>query len=292
MNTDHMRVVKREGVTEAGAPVVASRVSVIVPTRNSSKTLDACLASVRAQTFHDIELIVVDNHSNDATVEIATRYADSMSVTGPERSTQRNVGAKLSTGEFLLFVDSDMLLSPRVAEEVAQAFREHPRAQALVIPERSVGVGFWAQCRALEKELYLGDPDVESARAFRRSAFEVVGGYDERLHAGEDWDLSKRVAATVEAIGRVTSPLFHDEGRLTLRRDLAKKLYYGRSLGRYVRKHPRHATRKLVRPAFIRKLPLLAGDPAHAVGLVLLKTLELGAAGTGLVTGWFRRHLG
>ncbi|WP_255696395.1 glycosyltransferase [Allobranchiibius sp. GilTou73] len=42
-------------------------VSVVVPTRDNERTIDSCLASVRAQTHVDVELIVVDNHSTDAT---------------------------------------------------------------------------------------------------------------------------------------------------------------------------------------------------------------------------------
>lgn len=271
---------------------VPGRVSVIVPTRNSSRTLEACLRSVRAQTYTDLELIVVDNHSDDGTVEIARTYADRVLLTGPERSAQRNSGARASSGEFLLFVDSDMVLEPRVAEEVAGAFCEEPRVQALVIPERSVGVGFWARCRALEKELYLEDPDVEAARAFRRPAFEAAGGYDERIHGGgEDWDLPERVAEAGGAIGRVNASLVHDEGRLTLGAHLAKKLYYGRTLLRYVRKHPSGATRKLVRRAFLRRMDLLAKHPVQALGLLILKALELVAMLAGMALAVLQPHV-
>lgn len=271
--------------------VVAARVSVIVPTRNSSRTLEACLASVRAQTHEDVELVVVDNHSTDGTVDIARKLARRTLVAGPERSAQRNAGARASAGEYLLFVDSDMMLSPRVAEEVVLAFQRDSSVQTLVVPERSVGQGFWARCRALEKELYLGDSDVEAARAFRRTAFEEAGGYDERIHGGgEDWDLPERIAAAGGRIGRIASEVTHDEGRLTLRGDLTKKFYYGRTFGRYARKHPGRAARKVLRLAYLRKLPVLARDPAHAIGLLIMKVLELIATLAGVVVSAFQEH--
>lgn len=282
MNVAGEHVIRGEG-TEA---VVSGRVSVIVPTRNSARTLEACLASVRAQSYGDIELIVVDNHSTDATLEIARRQADRVLAAGPERSAQRNAGARASSGEFLLFVDSDMVLEPAVAEEVFRAFRAQPDIEALVIPERSVGVGFWARCRALEKELYLGDPDVEAARAFRRAAFDAAGGYDEGIHGGgEDWDLPERVIGAGGAIDRVEAGVLHDEGRLTLRAVLAKKLYYGRTLARYIRKHPGRAVRKIARRAFLCRVNLLAREPAHALGLLTLKGLELVAVTLGMAAG-------
>src|SRR5438093_11547332 len=89
-------------------------VSVVVPTRNSAPFLDVCLGSIRAQTYPAVELIVVDNHSSDNTLSIARRWTDRVFTQGPERSTQRNYGARQAAGEYLLFVDSDMVLSAKV----------------------------------------------------------------------------------------------------------------------------------------------------------------------------------
>src|ERR1700733_4303935 len=85
-------------------------VSVVVTTRNSGQTLEACLRSIRRQAYEPTELVVVDNHSTDGTVEIARRYADHVATIGPERSAQRNHGATLASGALLLFIDADMVL--------------------------------------------------------------------------------------------------------------------------------------------------------------------------------------
>lgn len=73
-------------------------VSVIVPTYNSEKFIGACLESIKNQMYTNIELIVVDNNSTDKTKEIAWRYTDKVFNKGPERSAQRNFGAKNSIG--------------------------------------------------------------------------------------------------------------------------------------------------------------------------------------------------
>src|SRR2546430_16185158 len=88
---------------------MSPRVSAIVTTRNSELSLEACLKSIRSQSYGNVELLVVDNRSEDATVAIARRYADVVADIGPERSAQRNCGARLATGDYLLFVDSDMI---------------------------------------------------------------------------------------------------------------------------------------------------------------------------------------
>jgi GT2 family glycosyltransferase len=270
---------------------VPGRVSVIVPTRNSGRTIANCLSSLRSQDYRDLETIVVDNDSTDGTREVAERLADVVFSAGPERSTQRNLGAARSTGEFLVFIDSDMIIPPTLVGEIAQDFRTKSEVTALVLPERAIGTGFWAQCRMLEKDLYLGDEDVEAARAFRRSAFSAAGGYDERIHAGgEDWDLPERIAATGGHVDRISTTLLHDEGRLRLRENLTTKLYYGRSFGVYAGKNPQEAARKALRLAFVRRRRLLARKPLHAVGLGAMKVLELLALLTGMTIGRISTH--
>ena len=82
------------------------RVSLIVPARNSARTLAACLESCRTQTHSDVEVIVVDNSSTDGTVEIAQALADLTFDQKLERSAQRNRGAAESTGDIVVFIDS------------------------------------------------------------------------------------------------------------------------------------------------------------------------------------------
>ncbi len=261
---------------ETGEPV-HGRVSIIVPTRNSERALTECLSSITSQTYRDVELVVVDNFSTDASVAIAQRFADRVVIIGPERSAQRNAGASSATGEFLVFVDGDMLVGDRVAQEVAGAFEREPETRSLVIPLRCIGANFWARCRALEKDLYIGDSHLEAARAYRRGAFEEVGGYDEGLNAGEDWDLSQRVTRE-GLIGRIDAELIHDEGRVGLWELLVKKGYYGGTLVRYVQKHPTLAARQMIRTAFLRNARSLLRDPLLGAGLLLMKFLELVAA--------------
>lgn len=94
----------------AKAPPRAGRVSVVVPTRNAERTLRACLESVRAQDHQDVQVVVVDNRSTDRTPEIARSLSDVVEQAGPERSAQRNRGIAVSTGDWVMWVDADMVL--------------------------------------------------------------------------------------------------------------------------------------------------------------------------------------
>ena len=259
-----------------------SLVSVIVPTRDSGRTLETCLRSIRAQSYSSIELIVVDNDSHDMTPVIAKQYADVFDDWGPERSAQRNHGARIAKGEFLLFIDSDMELMPSVVDE-SVAVITTVQAPAVVIPETSDGEGFWARCRALERSCYVDDTTVESARFFSRSSFEMASGFDEDLVAFEDRDLSLRVANN-SALPRISAHILHHEGKLRLSNALAKKRYYAAAFIRYWRRHRTTALNQaniIVRPAFLRNWRALVRHPILTPGLIMLKTLETCAAISG-----------
>ncbi|HEX7097530.1 MAG TPA: glycosyltransferase [Acidimicrobiales bacterium] len=250
-----------------------TRVTVVVPTRNSSRTIERCLQSVRAQRHPDVELIVVDNGSSDGTPALATRHADLVLTHGPERSAQRNRGAARGQGELVAFIDSDMVLTPDVLSEATELFATDPQLGAVIVEEEAFGTGRFARCRELEKQLCIGDESVEAARIFRRAAFEAVGGYDEQLNACEDWDLADRVAAAGWATGRIRARIRHDEGHVSLLGAFRKKRYYGRAAADW---SPDHRSRHRRR----RPLSLLAAiartpAPTHVrVGLAVLKCAE------------------
>src|SRR5574341_797643 len=169
-------------------------VSVIVPTKNSAQFLELCLESIKKQSYQPLELIVVDNYSEDETPHIAKKYADQFFQKGPERSAQRNFGVQNSHGEYVLIIDSDMVLDSSVVSDGVNVVKKDPMIKAVIIPETSVGEGFWAKCKALERSCYLGDELIEAARFFEKKIFFEFGGYDERIHGGgEDWDLPERM---------------------------------------------------------------------------------------------------
>ena len=185
-------------------------VSVIVPTRNSEKTMEMCLGSIRRQTYPNVEIVIVDAYSCDGTRKIAEKYDPRIVTSRAYRSEARNIGVRESRGDFLLFVDSDMELGPSVVQGCVEKSEKH--YDALVIPEVSSGTGFWAQCKALEKSCYLGDDTIEAARFFKRSVFQGIGGYDPELEAGEDWDLNQRIMKAGRRIGRTNTFIKHNEG--------------------------------------------------------------------------------
>jgi GT2 family glycosyltransferase len=272
--------------TPAGAPAPTTRISFVVPTKNSARTISACVRSLRMQHYHNVEIVVVDNHSTDRTAELAARYADRVIVAGPERCAQRNIGARDTIGDVVVFIDSDMVLEPGIAGELAIA-HEAGVADAWVLPELAFGENFFASCRGLEKRLYLGDPSVEAARAFRRDFFEMVDGWDETLTAGEDWDLTDRMRAVGARFDRSTSRVWHDEGHVGLRSQFKKKRYYGAWVAAFLQRGGGKG--HLARTSLVAQPRLLLSEPSRAAGLFVLKAVEAAGLATGMAQGRLRR---
>jgi len=94
-----------------------SKISIIIPTYNQDKYLAQCLDSVLMQDFNDFEVITVNDCSTDKTVKILKRYQDNFSnlkvinnKNNIGQGESRNKGIELSTGEYIMFADSDDLV--------------------------------------------------------------------------------------------------------------------------------------------------------------------------------------
>jgi len=253
------------------------KVSVIIPTKDEEKNLPCLFQSLKKQTFQNFEIIIIDNYSQDETINIAKKYTKKIFTAGPERSAQRNLGAEKASGEFLLFADADMRFQPEVIKNCVSILESNPKFSGVIIPEIGIGQGFWPKVKALEKRLYLGEKAIEAGRFFRRKAFFAVGGYKKNLIAGEDWDLSERIENKVGPLCRINTAILHDESTLSFLKDLKKKYYYAKYIERYAKKHPKRFREKsgLRRlEIFFRHSHELLKDPIHAIGLIFLKSIQ------------------
>lgn len=256
-------------------------VTVVVPTRNSARTLAACLRSLQDQSY-SCRVVVVDNASTDATGAIAAAWADELLHAGSERSAQRNIGARRYPADVVGFIDSDMVLDPHVVEEAVAAIAAG--AGAVIVPERTVGEGYWTQVRAFERSFYDGADGIEAARFYRSDVFTETGGFDEVLTGCEDIDLTieaRRIAPVV----RIRARIDHDEGHLGYVVACRKKAYYAEGVRRYLAKRGvAMLPAAFDRPWLRRPKALLS---PQGVGLLALKAGEVMAVGSNLEgSGW------
>ncbi|HPD73709.1 MAG TPA: glycosyltransferase [bacterium] len=252
-------------------------VSVVITTKNSSRTLKKCLESIKKQNYENIELLVVDNNSTDNTKEIAQKYADEVINLGPERSAQRNFGVKKSKGSYVLVHDSDIYFNPNSVKECVEVC-EKEGCDAVILAEKSIGEGFWTKVKAFERSFYVGNYYIEAPRFFDKEVFQKLGGYDENLYAGEDWDLMVRLREGGYKIGRIHSLLEHDEGRLSFFGSSKKKKYYSKNFFEvYAKKNPEYFKKQM--SFFVRFPPkkILQKASVHPIlflSMILMKGVE------------------
>jgi glycosyltransferase involved in cell wall biosynthesis len=263
------------------------RVSVIIPTRNCAHHLARLLDSLERQTHPPDEILVVDNFSTDGTWELARQRTTAIQA-GPERDVQRRLGAERATGDFLAFFDADMELDPPVLEQCLD--QTVAGCDAVIIPERGGGTGFWAGCQKLEKECYWKDPWMEAANRFiRATVYRNGGGYRAGAVGWEDFDLHDRLLAAGARIGRCDAMITHHEDT-RFWAVVRKKFYYGARLGPAMRLRPARNTVRywFLKPAYFRNWRRLLRQPAHAAGLFVMKAVQNAAAALGWVSSLLR----
>ena len=187
-------------------------VSIIVTTKNEEKNIGRFSKSAKNQSHRNIELVVVDNNSNDKTKEIAGKYTKKVFNKGPERSTQRNYAVTKAKGKYALVLDADMDIGKDVVKQCVEKAENDQDIGAIIIPEKSYGKGFWAKTKALEREINKGEEYFEAARFFPKKIFDEYNGYDTNLTGPEDWDLQQRISRKYK-IERIKSTIKHNEGR-------------------------------------------------------------------------------
>lgn len=270
-------------------------VSVIITTKNEESVIGRLIKSVKNQSYKYIEIILVDNNSNDQTVEIAKKLGIKVANKGPERSAQRNFGAKIAKGQYLLFVDADMELSKNVVEECIKVSSINTNLGGVAIPEKSKASNFWGRVKGFERSIYneKGDPVTDAARFFPRWVFTKAGGYDENLTGPEDWDLPEIIRNLGFSIIRINAPIYHYE-RISNPFDLAKKkFYYAKSSYKYLEKHhispisPK--TIYFLRPIFYKNWQKILFNPKLSIPMFLMLSAELIGGGLGYLVGRVRK---
>lgn len=263
---------------------MAATVSVVIPTYNSGPVLGRCLASISGQSYSPVNVVVCDGGSTDDTVAIATSLGALVVTSVANRSAQRNAGAISALGDYIVFIDSDMRLTPKVLEECVTTLRESDAA--LVIPEVDIGTSYWARVRGFERGFYRDAWWLKAARCYRKDQFLQIGGFDVRLIGPEDWDLDERIRR-FGTVREISASIEHDEGRIDLGGLMEKKSHYAQSFSQFVERHPRRAELCLSgrRRAmlFVSKPGRLLMHPILTVGLV-----TMGVSETLVTHGWTR----
>jgi len=186
---------------------VGEKISVVIPAFNEADYIADTLGSVYecSESYPgEIEVVVVDNNSTDATAYIA-RKCGAKVVFEPinQIARARNTGAKAVTGDYLVFLDADTTVSGDIFE----------RVHRLLVSGSVIGGGAWTEPNSgwigrlmfkflINYPLFLKNVTVGPFLFCERKAFIEVGGFDEEMYAAEEFSLSDRLKRKGKESGR------------------------------------------------------------------------------------------
>lgn len=126
------------------------KVSIIIPIRNSEKTLYSCLASVLQQSYENYEIILIDNNSNDSSKKIINYFLTKNEKINyyfqPKigRSFARNIGISKSTGDIIVMLDSDCIAHQNWLKNIIKPIINHGQV-AVMGGEYDLIKNYWSQ---------------------------------------------------------------------------------------------------------------------------------------------------
>jgi len=238
-------VIFGEGLLRDGDDSAQVRdVTVIVPVKNEAGKIERCLTALRAQTLPPKEILVVDGHSQDSTVEIARRFG--ACILYEEYATRAGacqVGVEAAQGEFVAFTDADCVPEPRWLERLAA--RCAPGISGVGGQILNEGDSFWQKAVDTALDTIVGSANSVQGRTFvapryvssisgcnsmyRRADLMAVGGFRTDLVTTEDTELNHRLMVRGKLLYTPDALVHHRHERG--RRDFARRMFqygYGR----------------------------------------------------------------
>ncbi len=169
------------------------KVSIIIPVKNGANYLGEALEAIRNQGL-DVEVIVVDDNSDDKTSAIAQKYGCTLihHAETKGQSVGKNTGLKYATGQFVLFHDHDDVLTPDALATLCQPLEHNPDAMVVMAKAKDFLSPDAKNRKSKIKEApYFGF--LSGAMLFRRAIFDIIGPCSEKTTAGETIDLTNRL---------------------------------------------------------------------------------------------------
>ncbi len=173
-------------------------ISIIIPTLNEENYLPLLLKSLKNQTYKGFEVIIADASSGDKTREIAKKWGSRV-IEGGLPAVGRNKGAKVSKGDILVFLDSDVVLPKEFFEETLKEFKKRKldiaSCYVQVLSDKNIDVFMYDIAN-----LYWGLSQFFKPKAaghfimIKKKLHQEINGFDEKIKVAEDFDYIERAA--------------------------------------------------------------------------------------------------
>jgi glycosyltransferase involved in cell wall biosynthesis len=188
-------------------------VSVIIPVYNSEAYLREAVESIIDQSYSNLEIIIIDDHSSDGSWDLINEYARKderivaiRNASNLNSAASRNVGIRRARGQYICLQDSDDVSEKDRVRKQVDVLRINERLGAVgsfvtVIDERSSAIGIRTYPTTNEKivkTMTMYCPIGQPTMMIRRSVFDAVGLYNEKFSRAQDYELWFRVLQKYE----------------------------------------------------------------------------------------------
>ncbi len=170
-----------------------SKISVVIPTYNEEKDIQACLESLQKQSLRPTEIIIVDDGSTDQTKEIVKKFKNVrlLEQTHQGPGNARNLGAKNAKGDILIFVDADMTFEVDYLKNLTEPLFKNleiigtTHDQEIATNTESIYSSLWGRVRVSPENA----KNVTIFRAIRKNKFLELGGFEQKYGYADDQTL-------------------------------------------------------------------------------------------------------
>ncbi len=203
------------------------RISVVIPVQNEADKIERCLEAVLSQSLKPHEVIVVDGHSTDGTIEKVEKFPVKLRYEGYHtRGGARQVGMENAQGEYVAFTDASCIPGKNWLQNLVKEFSEG--VIGVGGQTRNIGSKFWTRSINLAFSTFLGSANSVQGRLFkekrtvssisgcnsiyRKQDILEVGGFDINF-TSEDADLNRRLIKKGKLLYTPEAVVLHDQGR-------------------------------------------------------------------------------
>jgi glycosyltransferase involved in cell wall biosynthesis len=185
------------------------KVSVVISLFNKAEFVGQCIESVLAQTYKEVEVIVVNDGSTDTSYEVAKQYpVRLLNLSNRGQSGARNAGVLVSSGEAILPLDADDWISPEYLAKTVPLMLGGVGIVSTDMKIFGLTTGYVpAKVLTIKEEVAYNEIPVCSL--IRREAFAESGGYTSKVDGYEDWNLWIDILKRGWKMAIVNEPLFH-----------------------------------------------------------------------------------
>ncbi len=241
----------------------------------------SCIRSLSSQTRKPWEIILVGSKEKFNSIQYGINNYSKRTIhfipfVG-EKNHARNLGIAKATGDFVLYLDSDMTADKDLLKN---CIINSDRFDAIIIPEKGRGGNFWENCKKLEKQLITYDIHTVTPRYFRKNLFKKgEKPFDSRFGLLDEWGFNNNLSLKQARIGFSKSFVTVKEQGLNLRKEIKNKFNRGLWMRNFYRINKNEAIKRvdpITRGIFFygNRLNYFIKEPIYFPGLILLKTID------------------